>query len=125
MEQMDPGPVHLDVPEPVTSEQGGSRARDNEERELVLLVLVRNNNHYCTNSTKFLTSVRGEHSRRGQEKGSGIGGPEPIVCLIAHHGQGRTGVHFHDGFYIAKSYRDFNRSGSASSRSEEGVHCVL
>ena len=33
---MYPGPVNVDVLEPVTSKQGGSSARDNEEGEPVL-----------------------------------------------------------------------------------------
>ena len=36
VELMDPGPVNVNVLEPVTSKQGGPSARDDEEGKLVL-----------------------------------------------------------------------------------------
>ena len=42
VEQVQPCPVQANMLQTVTTEQGGSSTRDNEEVELMLLVLVRN-----------------------------------------------------------------------------------
>lgn len=60
VELVDSGPVNVDVLKPVTSEQGGSSARDHEERELVLLVLIRHINHYFNINKKYFTCICGE-----------------------------------------------------------------
>ena len=50
----------------------------------------------------FLTRICGELDPRGQEWGSSIRSPEPIVCPIAHHRQGCTCVHLHDCFWVVQ-----------------------
>ena len=46
--------------QPVSTEQGGSITRDNEEVELVLLALVRNIDSNDTKDRDFLTCIHGE-----------------------------------------------------------------
>ena len=106
--------------QPVTIEQGGSSTRDNEV-ELMLLVLVRNMDCNDTKDRDFHTCIRGEFLRRGKEWGSSVRGPEPVVRLFAHNRQGCTCVHFHGGFGIDESYRDFDRLGSLSRGVVESV----
>ena len=107
--------------QPVTTEQGGSITRDNEEVELLLLVLVRNMESSDTKDRDFLTCVRGELRRRGKEWVSSVRDPEPVVRLFAHNRQDRSCVHFHGGFGITESYGDFNRRGPHSRVVVESV----
>ena len=83
-ELVDPCPVQANVLQPVTTEQGGSSTRDNEELEFVLQVLIVNIHINSTKNRDFLTCVSGELSRRGNEWGSSIPVPEPVVRLLAH-----------------------------------------
>ena len=124
VEQVQPCPVQVNMLQPVTTEQGGSSTRDNEEVELVLLVLVRNMDHNDTKDRDFLTCICGELCRRGKEWRSSVRGPKPVLRLFAHDRQGCTCiVHFHGGFGITESYRDFDRHGPHSRGVVESTQC--
>lgn len=123
VEQVDPCPLQANVLQPVTSEQGGSSTQDNEE--FLMQVVIGNIHLNCTRNRDFLTCVSEELSRRGNEGGSSIPVPEPVVRLLAHDRLGCTRLYFHGGFIIAKSYRDFYRLGSLCCGVVEQVHSVL